>query len=215
MTDAFADLVMPIFHRVINLQNRLSRGEPKTLDEVMHLTRAWIDEAGRRVAANPELKRSFDRARYGLVAWIDETLTNSEWGRSTGWGSEEHVLEWFMFKSRGRAYLFYQHSDDTEAHGDMDALEVYLLCVTLGFVGEHVYDPEQLTAWVERVYGRVSEASSVASKPFPEEDGGGAGFGPLGGPSLLVTVSILFAVTALFTLAAYLFAVHYSYNPTG
>ncbi len=97
----------------------------------------------------------------------------------------------------------------------MDALEVYLLCVTLGFRGEHVYDPEQLTTWVERVYGRVSEASSVASKPFPEEDGAGAGFGPLGGPSLLVAVSVLFAFTALFTLAAYLFAVHYSYNPTG
>ncbi len=215
MTDAFADLVTPIFHRVIDLHNRLRGDEPKALEEVMHLTRGWIDEAGRRAVANPESGRSFDRARFGLVAWIDEVLTNSEWGRSVGWGSEEHVLEWFTFGSRGRAYLFYQHADDAESHGDMDALEVYLLCVTLGFRGERIYDEDQLTAWVERVYSRVGEAGSVASKPFPEEDGAGAGFGPLRGPSLLVAVSILFAVTALFTLAAYLSAVHYSYNPTG
>lgn len=215
MTDAFADLATPILQRVIDLQNRLDRGEPKTLDEVMHLTRGWIDEAGRRAVANPTLGRSFDRARFGLVAWIDETLTNSEWGRSVGWGSEEHVLEWFTFGSRGRAYLFYQHSDEAESHGDADALEVYLLCVALGFRGELVYDEEQLNAWVERVYARIGESSSVAPRPFLEEDGAGPGLEPLKGPSLLVAVSILFAVTALFTLAAYLSAVHYSYNPTG
>lgn len=215
MTDAFADLVMPIFHRFIDLQTRLDAGEPKALEDVMQLTRSWIDEAARRAVANPDLGRSFERARFGLVAWIDEVLTDSEWGRSTGWGSEQHVLEWFTFGSRGRAYLFFERADDAEAHGDMDALEVYLLCVTLGFRGQHVYDPEQLTAWVERVYGRIGESSSAPSKPFPEEDGPVAAFGPLGGPSLLVVVSSLFAVTALFTLAAYLFAVHYSYNSTG
>jgi type VI secretion system protein ImpK len=215
MTDAFADLVMPIFQRVIDLQVQLSRDEPRSLEEVMRLTRSWIDEADRRAGPSPDLKRSFELARFGLVGWIDEVLTDSEWGRSAGWGSEQHVLEWFTFGSRGRAYLFYEHAEAAAAHADMDALEVYLLCVALGFRGEHVYDPEKSVKWVERMYGLIAKATSVPSKPFPEEETAGAGLVPLGGPSLLVTVSGLFAVSALFTLAAYLYAVHHNYYATG
>ena len=67
MTDAFADLVMPIFHRLIHLRDRLARGEPKTIDDVRRATTAWVEEADRRAAAaaSPELRRSFDRARFG------------------------------------------------------------------------------------------------------------------------------------------------------
>jgi type VI secretion system protein ImpK len=217
MTDAFADLVMPIFHRLIHLRDRLARGEPKTIDDVRRATTAWIEEADRRAAAgaSPELRQSYNRARFGLVALIDEVLNDSEWGQAVGWGSEEHFLEWFMYQSRSRAYRFYEHADAAEARGDVDALEAYLLCACLGFKGDFAHDPQQLNAWVERAYGRIAEAGAVASRPFPDEESAARAFGPLGGPSLLVAASILFAITALATLSAYLFAVHYSYRPAG
>ncbi|WP_165244024.1 DotU family type IV/VI secretion system protein [Paludisphaera soli] len=214
MTDGFADLVMPLFRRVIELQRRLARGEARTLDEVMRQVQSWLDETGRRAVTDPTLARSFDRARFGLVAWIDEVLTDSEWGRSVGWGSEEHVLEWLTFGSRDRAWRFFEHADELEAQGDLDPLEAYLQCVTLGFRGELSYDPDRMTDWVERVYGRIGEAGAVEARPFAEEEGG-VGLRPLGGPSLLVRVSALAGVTMLLTLAAYLFSVHHEYYSAG
>jgi type VI secretion system protein ImpK len=212
MTDAFAELVMPIFRRVIDLQDRLAWGESRSLEEVKKTTSSWIEEARRRALGNPRLTSSYELARYGLVAWIDEVLTDSEWGRKVDWGSQEHVLEWDLYGSHDRAYLFYQHAEKAEEQGDMDALEVHLLCVTLGFKGELVYDEAQMADWVQRVYNRVVTAGGVPARPFPDDPPRKDRFSPLRGPSLLVIVSVLVAITALITLAAYLWAVHVDYN---
>ncbi len=210
MTDAFAELVMPIFRKGIDLQDRLSQGESRTLDEVKRMASDWIEEARRRALGAPGLKRSYDLARFGLVAWIDEVLTESEWGRKAG--SPEEILEWDLFSSRDRATLFYDHADRAEEEGDLDALETYLLSVTLGFRGELVYDDARLADWVHRVYGRISDAGTVPVRPFPDDPPREDHFGQLQGPSLLVAVSVLVSITALITLAAYLIAVHVDYN---
>ncbi len=106
MTDAFAELVMPIFRKGIDLQGRLSRGESRTVDEVKRMASAWVEDARRRAMGFPGLQRSYDLARYGLVAWIDEILTESEWGRKVG--SPEEILEWDLFDSRRRAHTLLQ-----------------------------------------------------------------------------------------------------------
>jgi type VI secretion system protein ImpK len=121
------------------------------------------------------------------------------------------VLEWDLYRSNDRAWLFYDHADTAEAAGDLDALETYLLCVTLGFKGQLLYDESQLADWVQRVYSRVSSAGGVPSRPFPDDPPRRERFSRLRGPVLLITVSILASITALVTLAAYLIAVHLDY----
>jgi type VI secretion system protein ImpK len=206
MTDAFAELVMPIFQKGIELQERLSRGEPRSLDEIKRAASEWVEDGRRRALAAPSLKRSYDLARFGLVAWIDEILTDSEWGRKVG--SPEEILEWDHFSSRDRATLFYDHASLAEKEGDADALETYLLGVTLGFKGEFIHDDAQLADWVNHVYGRISAAETVPARPFADDPPMQGQFAPMRGPLLLLVVSILVSITAIVTLAAYLFAVH-------
>jgi type VI secretion system protein ImpK len=210
MTDAFAELVMPIFRRGIGLQERLAQGESRTVDEVKRMAGGWIEEARRRAMSSAGLKQSFEQAQFGLVAWIDEVLTESDWGRQAG--LPEGILEWDIYGSRDRATLFYDHADRAEAEGSLDALEVYLVAVTLGFRGELVHDDGRLADWVHRVYGRVSGAGGVPDRPFAEDPAHHDRFAPLRGPSLLLAVSVLVSITALITLAAYLLAVHADYN---
>jgi type VI secretion system protein ImpK len=179
----------------------------------MAQTRSWIEEAARKTLAKPDLARSFELAKFGLVTWIDEILTDSAWGTAARWSvGVDQLLEWSIYGTRLGAPRFYNEARRAEDEGDIDALEVYLLCVTLGFKGKKAYDETELAEWVKRVYGRVSEAGSVASRPFSEGDSSGSRFGPLRGPSLLITVSILVAITSLLTLAAYLLAVHLDYR---
>src|SRR5262245_19035676 len=106
MTDAFAELVMPIFRKGVDLQGRLSREGTLTLDEVKRTARGWIEEARRRAQGAPGLGRSFDMALFGLVAWIDEFLYDSEWGQALS--PEEEIVEWDYFSTRLRAGRFYK-----------------------------------------------------------------------------------------------------------
>lgn len=238
MTDAFAELVMPIFHKGIDLQGQLARTDKRTLHEVKRTVSGWVEEARRRALGVSALKRSYDLARFGLVAWIDEILTESTWGRGVGW--KDHSLEWDLFNSQDRATIFYDAWAEAERAGDLDAMEVYLLAVTLGFRGRFrglaaddenrapnldesrsgfdeatgalIYDEGGLVEWVQRVYNRVISAGGIPDRPFADDPPHQDRFGPLHGPALLLTVSILVSVTVLITLAAYLWAVRVQYD---
>jgi type VI secretion system protein ImpK len=232
MTDAFAELVMPIFRKGIDLQERLSGGDDPTLEEVKDLATGWIEEARQRAAGNAALKRSLGLALFGLVAWIDEFLFNSDWAARTGLYPQDEILEWVYFGTRLRAVRFYSEAYNAESAPDMDALEVYLLALTLGFRGRPAAEfedrsllrdgagyrgsrgggDEAVPGWVAGLYQVVSGAGGVADRPFPEDPANLNRFGPLRGPSLLLRVSVLVSITALVTLAAYLLAVHIYWN---
>ncbi len=216
MTDAFAALVMPIFQNVIDLRVRLSWDDPPGIDEVKRWIRAWIEEAGNRALIDPVLSDDFNLTKYGLVSWIDELLTETEWGRKVDWGSEQHVLEWDIYRSHIRAEKFYTMAEAAENRHSVDPLETYLLCVALGFRGVKAFDEEEFQSWIERIYARVTDASPLDTKPFREDDTVvGDGLRPRSGLTLLVTVSALSVFTALATLAAYIGAVHLEYYANG
>jgi type VI secretion system protein ImpK len=216
MTDAFAALVMPIFQNVIDLRARLSWDDSPGINEVKKQIRSWIEEAGNRSLVDAVLADDFTLSKYGLVAWIDEVLTDSNWGKKVDWGSEQHVLEWDIYRSRIRAEKFYSMAATAENRHSVDPLETYLLCVALGFRGIKAFDEDDFQRWIERVYARIADASPLDAKPFREDDAPtGDGLRPRSGLSLLVTVSALSVFTALATLAAYIGAVHLEYYSGG
>ena len=212
MTDEFADLVMPIFRRVLELQDQLGWHESRSLDEVKQTARSWIEAARRGASHDPELARTFELGEFGLVAWIDEVLTESEWGKSVDWGSREHVLEWDIYKSHERARLFYSAAAAADDEGNLDVLEIYLLCVCWDSRAKWFITSRRLAEWVQRIYDRVA-AREFPARPFPEDRVVQSPFGPLRGPGLLLTTSVLASITALLTLAAYLIAVHLDFSP--
>ena len=216
MTDAFSDLVLPIFRRVLDLTGKLSAGgESLSIEEVKAQTRSWIEDAELRASSDASLSDAFGLAKYGLVGWIDEVLTDSSWGKSVRWGSEDYVLEWDVYRDHNRATKFYEHAEVafdelTQSRASADSLETFLLCVALGFRGEKRDDEAKFNVWVDRVYTKVSEYSNLAERPFPEnpDDVAGGPLLPRSGPALLLKVSILSAITAVVTLAAYIASVH-------
>ncbi|WP_169978655.1 DotU family type IV/VI secretion system protein [Tautonia rosea] len=215
MTDAFADLIHPYFEHVIALQDRLAWGESPSIDVVKNELLVYLDRIENRAATNPLLAEDFAMVKYGLVAWTDEVLTDSEWGQSVDWGAQEQILEWDLYRSNLRAEKFFDMAAQAERRGSPDTVEVYLLCVALGFRGRMaLVDETQLLDWVSHLYQLVLQASSVSSKPaFPEaiQAAKPQGIGSLRGAGLLVTVSSLVAISALVTLAFYILSVHLDY----
>ncbi|HEX4150144.1 MAG TPA: DotU family type IV/VI secretion system protein [Pirellulales bacterium] len=129
MTIQFAQAVDPIFLHVLDLLDRISRGEsPNPQEERMRLN-ALIDQAGAMLGGSPE----WELAKYALASWIDEVLLETPWEGVDWWNN--NVLEVELFNTRLCNELFYRRAQEAANLPRRDALEVFYVCVVLGFRG--------------------------------------------------------------------------------
>jgi type VI secretion system protein ImpK len=75
-------------------------------------------------------------ARYALVAFIDEQIVHSDWAGRIGWMSRPLQLELYGENTAGENF-FVRLRALLRAGGRSAAVEVYYLCLLLGFRGAH------------------------------------------------------------------------------
>jgi type VI secretion system protein ImpK len=147
-----AELVRPILGQGLRLKERLGRGEK--LDwrsEQTELKRLF------RLSEAPTVSPAADAflgVRYPLACWLDEMFIVDP---DSPWKNEwrEETMELGLFRKRDRAHLFWEQARQAEARGDLDALEVFYLCVLLGFRGDLRDRIDALLDWREAVEARI------------------------------------------------------------
>ena len=162
MRQEIANLVHPILEYGLDLRARLRRGEQPSLEseqgallgllqgerEARRLPDFGGDDpeapANRNVASTETNAAPFLGARYALVCWLDEVFVlDSSWGSL--WN--EYKLESRLYGGNDRAWRFWDQARAASLRSP-DALEVYFLCVMLGFTGELDTDPTSLAGWI-------------------------------------------------------------------
>ncbi len=165
MRDETAAFVHTVIRNGIGVKNRLARGEALSLaTEQAALERLLSREsdASRYADLSTELE-----IRYALVCWLDEIfILDPVWG--PGWN--EHKLEGVMFETNDRAWKFWEKARRAAARSDTDVLEVYYLCVMVGFRGELLEDPEKLRSWSEVTRGQIEKSQGENWVSPPELD---------------------------------------------
>jgi type VI secretion system protein ImpK len=153
MNPRFASAVDPILSQAIGMLEMLDRGTALAPEIVRERLLAAIDHGNAIMAHN----RSWELARYGLVAWIDEMLVDHPWEGARWWSN--NVLEVHLFGTRLCSVRFYEFATEAAKLPERDALEVFYNCVILGFRGmyrqrEHAQKvaaslnlPTSLEAW--------------------------------------------------------------------
>lgn len=127
------DCFMPLIAYVVEFRNALPRCEadyPQVKDELRRLL-AQSEAMSRGAGCDQD---EFDRSRFIVCAWVDETLLASQWPDRQLWQHEQLQR------------LYYQTTDaGVEAFERLDALgqqqqvrEVYCLCLALGFRGRYI-----------------------------------------------------------------------------
>jgi type IV/VI secretion system ImpK/VasF family protein len=164
-----ADVVYPIFRHGLRLLERSRRGEKLDLAIQQNELRRLFG------MANPLPAPSADRGgdaflgiRYPVACWLDETFSldpDSPW--QDVW--EDHTFEWDYFNSRDRSDLFWEQARLAESRGDVNALEVFYLCVMLGFRGRMRRDVPGLVRWRDSVENILGGAQEVEWKEAPPE----------------------------------------------
>jgi type VI secretion system protein ImpK len=155
MTPRFSRAVDDVFVYVIDLLSRIEHNESLNHAHEKTQIRSLIDRAEARVEAREEWKL----AKYALVAWIDEALTQAEWKAREWW--QERSLESDYFKSGDAGIQFFVKAREAQECTNKDSLEVFYVCVMLGFRGvysgkdaseyaeQYNLDPN-LDSWIER-----------------------------------------------------------------
>ena len=103
--------------------------------------------------------------RYALVCWLDELfILDSPW--SAEWN--ERKLEAALYGTNDRAWKFWDQAKRAESQQGSDALEVFFLCVMLGFRGDLREEATRLQAWVAGTQIRVAKSQAQEFTVPPE-----------------------------------------------
>jgi type VI secretion system protein ImpK len=176
MRQEIDNVVCPVITAAVRLKERLEHGEtPDLVAEQTALKRLllsdseaeqWADYGGDEAEAGgssleiriEDIGRRGDGQflgiRYALVCWLDELfILESPW--KTEWN--EHKLEVALYRTNDRAWRFWEQAQLAEARSLGDALEVFFLCVMLGFRGEYREQRDKLRAWALAAKGRAAK----------------------------------------------------------
>jgi type VI secretion system protein ImpK len=180
MSPKFARAVDPIFSCVLDLLDRIDRGQAADpADERAKIVKAF-DAATAQLGNAPEWK---DLAAYALYAWIDSELANVRVWEGRDWW-QSHSLEVEYWGQGVASTVFFERAKEAAALPTKDALEVFYVCVVLGFRGfyENMSEadkqavieayglPQDIRAWVQQYshavrLGRELPPISDARKP--------------------------------------------------
>jgi type VI secretion system protein ImpK len=139
MHPRFSAHVDPIFLYVIRLLERIGEREEPVPREEFNQIRSRIEAASAALGQS----REWELARYALVSWIDEMLIFAEWKGKEWW--ENNTLEIELFRTRDASTHFFMQAKEASTLESRDALEVFYICVVLGFHG--IYRDEMSRAF--------------------------------------------------------------------
>lgn len=98
-----------------------------------------LDELEARAAAAGIAAELAQHACYALCAWLDERVLTSDLAARRAWSAEPLQLRRFGELAAGDEFFVRIDALRTDRAPDaVDALEVYALCLALGFRGKHV-----------------------------------------------------------------------------
>jgi type VI secretion system protein ImpK len=167
MNEQTARLVYPVFRHGLRLKQRLRFGQLDLRAEQAELRRLVkaADGATSRPGAG-EPADDFLGVGYPLACWLDETFIldpSSPW--RSAW--REESIEFALYRSRDRAEKFWDQTRLAERRADPGALEVFYLCLMLGFRGRLRESPGELRDARERIEGQLGRgrAGDWAGKP--------------------------------------------------
>jgi type VI secretion system protein ImpK len=103
---------------------------------------------GRARDAGVEFEQ-IEHAKFALVAFLDEAITGTSSPQKESWMSNPLQMELFNRYDAGEEFFKRLSTLRQRAQVNAQVLEVYYLCLVLGFKGKYILEPEALRGLVE------------------------------------------------------------------
>ena len=145
----------PCFAHILQMQANTDLGAPEVLRAD---TKELIETCEHAALQNGIATEAVETAKYAVVAFIDETILSSDWDGADRWMNTPLQLEFYDQFDAGEVFFdeLYDLLDDPEANAE--ALEVYHLCMALGFQGKYqLQGQERLRELIETTGKTLAE----------------------------------------------------------
>lgn len=140
--NSIADLSSETLMLILQLRSTNEYGNATTLKSRVADLFDKFEREGRTAGIDNEKVRL---AKFALVAFLDETIISSSWTQKDEWLAEPMQIKLFDTFNAGEEFFEHLHQLRQRASGNADILEVYYLCLALGFKGKYqLQSPENL-----------------------------------------------------------------------
>ena len=162
--ERLSEICAPCFALILQLRASSDFGDIEVL------RRRIIDLLGdieREALAAGIPAEDLKRVKFALVAFIDETLLSSDGPQQERWMSEP--LQSQLYNRYDLGEVFFERlakmREQPEAHAEV--LEVYYLCMTLGFKGKYqLHEQERLREIIETTYEELRRTPGLGTGPL-------------------------------------------------
>ncbi len=138
MAEDLVSEVYPLLKQALKYRDMLRQGKPLSVEAVQSDLRGKL-RVSRQADGHGQPDDEYLGIRYALVCWLDELfIIDSPW--QSDWAAK--ALEPALYHTRSRASTFWEQASKASTRSDRAALEVFTLCLLLGFRGELRADPD-------------------------------------------------------------------------
>lgn len=124
-----------------------------------------LDDAEREALRTGVTPDNIQAAKFAVVAFIDETIISSSWPQKDRWVSKPLQLELYNQYDAGEAFFTRLDELRERPKSNAEALEVYYLCMTLGFKGKYqLHEQERLREIIEGTYEDLQRVPGMKPK---------------------------------------------------
>lgn len=159
-----SEIYAPCFMLILQL-----RGAPYTgaADVLRRRIKDLLNRAERKAGLTSASEEDIRMATFALVAFIDEAILSSEWPDKNSWLASPLQLELYDRFDAGEAFFTRLEHLRSEPDARGEVLEVYYLCMALGFKGKYKLEgQEQLRILIEDTFATLRRLPGIGPGPL-------------------------------------------------
>ena len=142
--------------------------QPPSASELREKIVALANAQEERVKNSGLAVEAFREARFAVLAWVDETILNSNWPNQRQW----HHLMSSYYGTLNAGEEFFRHLEQLPTSAN-DVREIYYLCLCLGFEGRYAFgnSRHELRDLKQQLYKQLSSSGDIRQnypRLFPE-----------------------------------------------
>ncbi len=167
-----SDIASECFMLILQLRSTNNYGNPESLKaRVTEMFQRFERESRSAGIDNEKVKK----ATFALVAFLDETIISSAWNQKEVWLSDPLQIRMFDTFNAGEEFFTYLEELRQRSSVNKDVLEIYYLCLALGFKGKYqLQSPELLRRVIDDLNmelhpGMYQSIDSISPNAKPAE----------------------------------------------
>lgn len=149
---------------ILDLILRVKAGILAPSQELRPKVAAMFDDFERRSERYRINHKLVSVAKFGLAAFVDETVLSSSFPLKNEWEKNPLQLQYFGEQLAGNKFYDKLESMLSQIEVTQDAVEVYYYCLLLGFKGRYaVYEEEKLLDTMQRTANALVKVGKIKS----------------------------------------------------